>query len=72
MNAHAEQTKEHDEKQDDVGGEGDEDVKLGAEDVGHIAGGLQRYPESTDLQMDESRMSIIIQMDDSPPRHLVR
>ena len=58
MKAHADQAQEHDEKQDDVGGEGDEDVKFGAVDVGDIAGGLQRYPESTDLRMDEYRRSI--------------
>ena len=57
----AEQGGKQNEKQNDVGGKGDNDIKFGALNVGQCAvyGGPCGYPCSTDLGMDKPRNFII-------------
>jgi hypothetical protein len=72
MEAHAKQAKEHDEKEDDVGSEADENVKLGNAQVEHRASIRLRYPSSADLRKNESNKDQVhFRSEYSPARWLV-
>ena len=51
----AEQAKEHNKKQDDVGGKGDKNVKLGNVQVDYQASRHHWFPYSANLERNESQ-----------------
>lgn len=70
--AQAEQSNEHDEKQDDVGDEGHDDVKFAVVGVEYDAGWHSRVPVGAELQIHKVRRLKVVEVSDSPVRYLTQ